>query len=298
MRFFKHFIGLLVVLVLLGLGIRSVSALDIPPVPKDIPVVDQTNTLNDEQKNNLAAKIAEERNQTGNQIAILMIPSLNGDALEDYSLKVARGWGIGEKGKDNGVLLLVVKNDRKVRIEVGYGLEGPLPDARASRIIRDRIIPNFRDNKFYEGIDSGLQGIIMAIHNENDASLKNDTTSNPKNLNWENWIWLLFFAPIWLGSLFARSRSWWAGGVVGGVIGIILSFVFGFLFVGLVSIAFLAPLGLLLDFLVSKNYHTRKAQGLAPSWWAGGSSFGGSGSGGFGGFGGGSFGGGGSSGSW
>ncbi|MET0979639.1 MAG: TPM domain-containing protein, partial [Candidatus Saccharimonadales bacterium] len=106
----------------------TAEALAVPAKPTDIPVVDQTNTLTAEQKAAIATKIAEERKATGNQIAVLMVSSLDGDALENYSLNVAREWGIGQDERDSGVLLLVVKDDRRLRIEVGYGLEGALPD--------------------------------------------------------------------------------------------------------------------------------------------------------------------------
>jgi uncharacterized protein len=279
-------------------------ALEVPPAPSDIPIVDQTGTLTEEQKQALATKIAKERTETGNQIAVLMVRSLDGEALEDYSLAVARGWRIGQKERNSGVLLLVAKDDHKLRIEVGYGLEGALPDVRASHIIQDRITPQFKQGKFYEGIDSGLDGIVAAIHGEKDPNL-NSGSAKPA---WTSWIEpVLFggvFVIIWLGSILARTKSWWAGGVIGGVGGVVVGVVFGFLFVGLVAIPILALLGLLFDKLVSDNYR-KAASGNRnrPSWWAGGPWIGGGGiggnsSGGFGGFSGGSFGGGGSSGSW
>lgn len=280
-----------------------VYALDPPPKPTDIPVVDQTNTLNDEQKQALAAKIKAERDKTNNQVAILMIPSLEGDAIEDYSLRVARGWGIGGSERDSGVLLLVAKNDRKLRIEVGYGLEGALPDARASRIIRDQISPQFRSDKYYEGIDAGVTSIIAAVNGEADTSPpESAATFRWSKLPWE----VIVFAPVillsWLGSILGRTKSWWAGGIVGGGIGAVLGIFFGFLFVGVAAIIGLALLGLLFDWLVSRNYQKHLHDGDNPAWWAGGPWLGGGGnsgsSGGFGGFGGGSFGGGGSSGSW
>jgi uncharacterized protein len=293
---------LLLASVLLPVG---VSALAVPPAPTDIPIVDQTNTLSEGQKQTLAAKIAKERSETGNQIAVLMVKSLEGESLEDYSLNVARGWGIGQKERNSGVLLLVAKDDHRLRIEVGYGLEGALPDARASHIINDRITPQFKQAKFYEGIDSGLDGIITAIHGEKDPNLKPEGQAAK---SWTKWIEPLLFGifvvPIWLGSILARTKSWWAGGVIGGVGGVVVGFIFGFLFVGLVAVPVMVLLGLLFDKLVSDNYRkAAKGSRNRPSWWAGGpwiggGGIGGGGSGGFGGFSGGSFGGGGSSGSW
>src|SRR5690349_21648062 len=116
------------------------SALAVPSAPPlEKPIVDQADILNEQQENDLAQLINSDRAQTGHQIAVLTIASLEGESLEDYSIKTARKWGIGEKEKNNGVLLLVVVNDRKLRIEVGTGLEGSLTDARASRIIRNVI---------------------------------------------------------------------------------------------------------------------------------------------------------------
>jgi uncharacterized protein len=279
----------------------GVGALAVPPKPADIPVVDQTNTLTAEQKSAIAAKIADERKATGNQIAVVMIPTLEGDALEAYSLNVAREWGVGQKERSSGVLLLIVKNDRRLRIEVGYGLEGALPDIRANRIIRDRIKPAFQQDDYYGGVTAGVDGIITAIHGEVDPNLSESTSNNQEG--YFPWEFVLFFGLMgfsWLGSMLARTKSWWAGGVIGGVIGTILGFMFGFFFMGIAAIVILTILGLLLDKAVSSNYRSHAGQGDSPSWWAGGPFIGGgsSGGGGFGGFGGGGFGGGGASGDW
>lgn len=277
----------------------SAQALEVPPKPTDIPIVDQTNTLTDEQKAALADIIAKERKATGNQIGVLMINSLQDEALEEYSIEVARAWGIGTKERNNGVLLLVSKNDRRVRIEVGYGLEGALTDLRSGQIIRDRIAPQFRQGKYYEGLESGLQGITTAIHGEADPQLNSEPTNSGDRVPWEFIAFFLFFISSWLVSMLARTKSWWAGGVLGGISGIIVGLFLGFLFIGLASIIILTILGLLLDRAVSKNYQKHAAQGDSPSWWAGGPYIGGGGgSGGFGGFGGGGFGGGGASGDW
>jgi uncharacterized protein len=290
-------------LALLGVFVapQAVSALDVPPKPTDIPVVDQTNTLTTEQKTTLAAKIAEERTATGNQIAVLMIPTLGDDALENYSLNVAREWGIGTKERNAGVLLLVVKDDRKMRIEVGYGLEGALTDIRSNQIIRDRIRPAFQKDDYFGGIQSGVEGIILAIHEEVDPNLSQVTTkSNPASgIPWEFILFVGFFGFSWLGSMLGRTKSWWLGGVIGGILGVVAGFIFGFLFIGVISIVILTLLGLLFDKVVSANYRSHASHGDAPSWWAGGPFIGGgSRGGGFGGFGGGGFGGGGASGDW
>lgn len=280
---------------------QAASALDVPPKPTDIPVVDQTSTLTAEQKATIAVKIAEERAATGNQIAVLIIPTLADDALEDYSLNVAREWGIGTKERNAGVLLLVVKNDRQLRIEVGYGLESALTDIRSNQIIRDRIRPAFQKGDYFGGVQSGVEGIILAVHDEVDPSLSQATKPvSVTSFPWEFILFVAFFGFSWLGSMLGRTKSWWAGGVVGGILGVIAGFIFGFMFIGVISIFVLTLLGLLFDKVVSANYRSHASYGDSPSWWAGGPFIGGgrSGGGGFGGFGGGGFGGGGASGDW
>lgn len=280
----------------------TAQALDVPPRPTASPIVDNAAVLSAEQEQSLAQKIAAEQKSTGNQIGILTIRSLQGDSLEDYSLRVARGWGIGQESRDSGVLLLVAVDDRRVRIEVGYGLEGALPDIRASRIINDRITPEFRKGQYYAGINSGVDGIITAIHGEKDPNLKPGGATDGRRpaIPFEAIFFAIFFVPMWLASILARTRSWWAGGVLGGLVGLGIGLIFGFLFIGIASIIGLALIGLLFDRAVSRNFRQRRDMGMAPAWWAGGTHLGGGGrdSGGFGGFGGGSFGGGGSSGSW
>lgn len=103
---------------------------------------------------------------TSNQIAILIIPTLDGYPIEDYTLKVAEAWKLGKKGNDNGVLLFVAINDRKVRIEVGYGLEGPLPDAVCNQIIRNEMAPYFRQDNYEGGVLAATQAIVKAIAGE------------------------------------------------------------------------------------------------------------------------------------
>ncbi|HXH04906.1 MAG TPA: TPM domain-containing protein [Candidatus Nitrosotenuis sp.] len=276
-----------------------VHALEVPPKPTDIPIVDQTSTLTAEQKTNLAGIIAAERASSGNQIGILIVQNLEGEPVEEYALDVARGWGIGQKDRDSGVLLLISKDDRKIRIEVGSGLEGPLPDIRAGQIIRDRIAPELRAGKYYEGIESGLQGIVTAIKGEVDPNLATASAERVTSPPWELIFAALFFIPTWLSAILARTKSWWAGGVIGALAGVIIGTFFGFILIGLLSIIGLGLAGLLFDRAVSRNFQKRARNGDNPSWWAGGTFLGGggsNGSGGFGGFGGGGFGGGGASG--
>lgn len=134
-------------------------------------VHDEANVLSAQTKAELEAILKAERDSTSNQIAVLIIPSLEGDAFEEYSLRVAEKWKLGQKDKDNGVLLIISINDRLVRIETGYGLEGALTDALSSRINRNEIAPRFRQGDFNGGVKAGVLAIMQAIKGEykNDA---------------------------------------------------------------------------------------------------------------------------------
>ena len=150
-------------LFLLCVWLSYAAALEVPEHPKG-RITDFTGTLSPNEISRLDKKLADFEKQTTNQIAVLMIPSLEGDNLEDYSIRLADKWKIGQKGKDNGVILLIVKNDRKLRIEVGYGLEGVLPDGLAGSIIRNEIAPLFKKGQFFNGINQGTDAIISAIN--------------------------------------------------------------------------------------------------------------------------------------
>lgn len=135
-------------------------------------VVDETGTLSNSQVNALASKLKQFEDQTTNQLVVYIIPSLDGESLEEVSMSIAEKNKMGRKDRDNGVLLLIVKNDRKIRIEVGYGLEGALTDALSSSIIRNEIAPNFKQGRYYEGINAGTDAIISASKGEYAADKK------------------------------------------------------------------------------------------------------------------------------
>ncbi len=150
----------IVLLLLLTLFCTSYAcALEVPERPQG-RVTDLTDTLSADEVSQLERKLADYEEHTTNQIAVLLIPSLKGDNLEDYSIRLADKWKIGQAGKDNGVILLIAKYDRKIRIEVGYGLESVLPDGLAGAIIRDQIGPFFKRGDFFGGVNQGLNAII------------------------------------------------------------------------------------------------------------------------------------------
>jgi uncharacterized protein len=256
-------------------------------------VNDFAGILSAQTKTVLEDEILVLEKQTGHELAVVTVPSLGGDTIENFSVELYKEWGLGKKGADNGVLLLVAPNEREVRIEVGYGLEGVLPDLLVSRIIKDVIIPAFATGDFDGGVLAGVSKIKQIILGE-VIDLPEKRRSGLFEFSGDFFFFLIFIF-LWLSSVLGASKSWWVGGVVGGVAGVIIGFIKGFMF-GLIAFVVLVPLGLLFDFLVSRAYARSRAQGHRPPWFFGG--FGGGRGGGFGGFGGGLSGGGGASGRW
>lgn len=136
----------------------------------NLRVHDEAHVLKQETIDQLEKQLAHYEDSTSNQIAILIINSLEDESLEDYSLRVAEKWKLGQKDKDNGVLLLIAVDDHKMRIEVGEGLEGVLTDALSNRIIRNEMAPAFRRADFDEGVTNAIRGITAAIGGEYSAT--------------------------------------------------------------------------------------------------------------------------------
>lgn len=126
-------------------------------------IVDEAGVLSAPARDRISAMLKAHEDSTGNQIAVLTLPTLQGESVEDYAVRVFEDWALGQKGRDNGVLVLVVPQDKRMRIEVGYGLEGTLTDAAASRVIRDLMTPRFREGNYDVGIESGITGIVQVL---------------------------------------------------------------------------------------------------------------------------------------
>ncbi len=155
--------GLLAGLALLLAGpARAEQA--IPPLAAR--VTDLTTTLTLAQQQALEQKLATFEAEKGSQIAVLLVPSTQPESIEQYGIRVSEAWKLGRKGVDDGVLLLVAKDDRAVRIEVGYGLEGVIPDAVAKRVIEERVLPRFRQGDYAGGLDAGVEALIQLISGE------------------------------------------------------------------------------------------------------------------------------------
>ena len=155
--------GLLLAVLLLG---AACGRAEVAVPSLQTRVTDLTGTLSAPQQQALEAKLAAFEAAKGSQIAVLIVPTTEPETIEQYALRVAEQWQLGRKGVDDGALLLVAKNDRKLRIEVGYGLEGVIPDAGAKRIVSDVITPYFRQGDFYGGIEAGVDRMVRVIEGE------------------------------------------------------------------------------------------------------------------------------------
>ena len=148
-------------LILNTLFVASVFALSIPPKPQSY-INDYAGLLSSEAKQKLESALYDFDRETSSQIFVAIFPSMEGEALEDFSIRLFDQWKPGTKKNDNGVLLIIFRDERKIRIEVGYGLEGALPDAVANQIIREEMTPAFRQGNYYQGILNAVEAIKQA----------------------------------------------------------------------------------------------------------------------------------------
>ena len=160
---FLYAIGVL--LVLATVLCSSAAALEVPKRPTGY-VTDRAGLLPAVIRSRLESILGQFERTTTNQIVVVTLPSLEGDSLEAFSIRLAEAWKVGQRGKDNGVILLIVKDDRKMRIEVGYGLEGALTDAESSLIINQVMRPKFQQEDYVGGITHGVTAILKAVEGE------------------------------------------------------------------------------------------------------------------------------------
>ncbi len=165
-------------------------------------VNDLTGTLSAREADNLEKSLRQFDRESSTQIVVLMINSLEGYPIEMYAIDAAEKNKIGAKGKDNGILLLIAKADKKMRIEVGYGLEGALPDAMASSIIRNELAPYFKRGEYYNGIISGLRAIVQAVNGEYVNERKEDRREKKKGYGF-----IFYIIMFIVFSLFSRGRG-------------------------------------------------------------------------------------------
>jgi uncharacterized protein len=249
------------------------------------PVTDLTNTLTADQVKSLENTLRAFETRKGSQFAILIVPTTQPEVIDQYSIRVVDVWKLGRKNADDGVLLLIAKDDHAIRFEVGKGLEGVLTDATTSRIIRNVIAPQFRNGQFYAGINAAVEQAIKLI----DGEILPDVAQAPRHQQGQNLPWpLLIFGAIAIGSVLRAIFGRLAGaGITGVIVGLLVWW-----FAGMVLFAIV---GAIFSFIFVVS-------GIGRGGWTSGGGFGGGGfgSGGGGGWsgGGGGFSGGGASGRW
>ncbi len=256
------------------------AATAIPPL--QARVTDQTNLLNAATRQALEAKLAAFEQAKGSQIAVLIVATTEPEAIEQYSIRVVDAWKLGRKDIDDGVLLLFAMQDRAMRIEVGRGLEGAIPDAIAKRVIAEVITPHFQREDFAGGIDAGVSALIKLVDGE---PLPEPVSGQAGGISMYDSGPTILIIAILIGSILRI----FFGRLVGAGVAGSLAFVAGWMLLGTLIAALFAAL-LAFFFTLLRGTGGGRSTG-------GGGGFGGGGGGGFGG-GGGSFGGGGASGRW
>lgn len=276
--------------------------------PLSARVHDDARLLAPDEVRALEAELAEFERETGHQLVVLTIPSLEGEAIEAFSLRVAEQWRVGDAKRDDGAILIVAAEDRRARIEVGYGLEGVLPDALAARILRDQMIPWFREGEMGEGVRAGARAVMAAARGEvvpEAAHGGRRGDGRDPGSSMAHGVLLAVLVGAFVGGNFGRRRR-----ALGSIVGASVSGGLAFLLtVAIPAALFAAIAGLVLALAFSGGPPAgRIMRGGSRGWGPGGlGGFGGGLGGGFGGGGfggggfgggGGGFGGGGASGSW
>jgi uncharacterized protein len=274
----------------------QLAAAQVPVPPLKSRVTDLTGTLTADQRGALEQKLAALESRKGSQLAVLLVPTTQPETVEQYALRVFDQWKLGRKGVDDGALLVIAKNDRKLRIEVGYGLEGALPDAIARRIIEEEIVPPFKQGNFYGGVGAGTDRIIKLIEGESMPPPRRTTAPGS---GWSTEPFFIgFIVLVMLSQLLHSLLGRVAGaGVVGVAAGIL-----GYVLAGLAVAIVIGVIAFVLSLFLDSAGRAGRGWSSGGDWSPGGgwSSGGGGWSSGGGGFsgGGGSSGGGGASGSW
>jgi uncharacterized protein len=302
MKKIRYFIGVFFILACFFCSLVFAEA-QIPEKPENY-VSDYAQLLSIADKDRLNKILGDYEKKTTNQLFVAIFPGKLTDTIEDFSVRLEEKWKVGKKSKDNGILLVIFPEDHQLRIEVGYGLEGAIPDTIANSIIQDVITPSFKEKRYAEGIENGMQAIMKAAAGEYTAA--EDSLRNVSNfeLFFSNaWLFLLvgfvvlLMSPRYLGLIFSLGFS---------------LFIFGIVLGGVIWIGTFIVYAIIYHIVPAKYRYAdrigfwgggfKNTRGSDFPFWGGGSSGGSGGSGGgggtFGGGGGGSSGGGGASGRW
>ncbi|CAN5820843.1 YgcG family protein [soil metagenome] len=288
------------VLALAGLFALAVASISVAAAQSEVPVprlerrvTDLTGTLSVQEQAALEAKLAAFEARKGSQIAVLFVPTTEPETIEEYAIRVAEEWRLGREGVDDGALLLVARDDRALRIEVGYGLEGAMPDAIANRIVEDIVVPRFRLGEFDAGVNAGVDAMIRVIDGEPlpgadpPASWPSGGSEGLGGLFVIGFMLVMVVGGV-LRALFGRlPAALLTGGLTGAIVWVLVASALAAGMVGMLAFVFTLLGGM----------PGQRRGGYRRGGWGGWSTIGGGGRGGWSG-GGGGFGGGGASGRW
>lgn len=278
-------------------------------------VNDFASVIDPAAKDQLEAALSQFEQETSVEIAVVTIPNFEGTTIEDYAVQIFEEWGIGKKDIDNGLLLLIARDERRVRLEVGYGMEPYITDGKAGRILDDNVVTPLRAGNYTQAAVGGAQAMMQAVRDSDYVPGSVRDLSGVSAGGFEGSGWLLLLIPgiigvVYLASYMARTKEVVVGPIAGAIVGGIGGWLIGGLLFLILMPVVSAVFGLVLDIALSKAYKYQASTGHSTGWkkswggfygsgpshWGGGGGFGGGRSGGgFGGFGGGRSGGGGAS---
>lgn len=283
----------------LALGLASTARADVAVPRLAARVTDQTGTLSNDQSAALEQELQDFERRKGSQIAVLIVPTTAPETIEQFGIRVADQWKLGRKGIDDGAILIIAKQDRTVRIEVGYGLEGALNDATCERIISEIIVPRFRQGDFYGGISAGVDRMIRVVNGEPLPAPQAGSKSDEGGAEFRQLLPVLIIVALIGGGILRATLGRVPGAVVtGGALAFL-----AWLLAGVLAIAVVVGIvGFLFTLLSGGMARPWMSGGYPGGYWGGGfggfgGTFGGGLAGGFSG-GGGGFGGGGASARW
>lgn len=260
------------------------AAAEVAVPPLKARVTDLAGTLQPGQQAALEQTLQAFENRKGSQIAVLIVPTTQPETIEQYAIRVADSWKLGRKGVDDGVLLLVARNDRKLRIEVGYGLEGAISDAVAKRIVSEIITPHFKQEDYFGGIQAGVDRIVKVVDGEPLPEKESSRSKGGGGISGDS-LAIGFVLAVVVGGALRALLGPFVGGLAAGSVAVVIAW---FLFAS-VLMALVAGLFVFLFTLLGRHG--------GGGWSSGGGGWSGGSGGGFRG-GGGGFGGGGASGDW
>ncbi|MDO8531791.1 MAG: TPM domain-containing protein, partial [Dehalococcoidia bacterium] len=230
-------------------------------------VNDFANVLSPQARQGLEQTLRQIQQDTTAEVVVVTAPSLDGTTVDDYAVRLFEQWRIGKKGTDNGVLLLVAPNERDVRIEVGYGLEPVITDARASQIIRNQVLPRFREGDYDGGVTAAVASLEGYVRSGAPPA---PLEENPVKSGLGDWLWVFWpiaLVTVYMAGFMARSKTVWLGTIWGGAVGALVGLLIGGVLALGMAVVATALLGAAFDWVLTKTYKTQVQSGRPTGFW-------------------------------